>query len=543
MSDKERMKMSYSIIRVQKVKGKVNTTGIQKHVQRENEKYENLDVDLERSYLNYDLVNEVPIDFNQAIETKIENNYTGTRKIRSDAVKHVDGIITSDSLFFDSQMEEQTNAFFKDAKIFLEEEYGKDNLIYATVHMDEKTPHMHYGVVPMTEDGRLSAKEVVGNKKDLTNFQDRFNQYMNAQGYDLQRGESKHKTERKHQQVERYKSETKYYNKERQEAKRISENVNREKQRSIDAMDFYSKKARSMNDEILNMQKQIEIEKKHWEEITLPEFKQRRDQYLKQEQEAKKKKDDLEKEQDKILTTFSSIYKDIDDLKDEKAYEKAQRNRIIANKEKYEQKYQSLKNVLNEPVNDEYEYEYKKPSLFAREKEATGKVIMKEEDYNQLKIRSDIANKLESEVTRLNSGQERQEDKQQIHKLSDENEQLKEEKQALSSENYKLKQQREKEQEEHDLKQVMFKHCCKYIKNFVGEKMYHKAISYVENKTKQQYKSRVREMLSVDDNDRQMFKDKEERLKREAAMNGVDIDLTQPNEVQKRRDKGIDFDK
>ncbi len=36
----------------------------------------------------------------------------------------------------------------------------------------EITPHMHYGVVPITKDGRLSAKEVVGNKKALTEFQD-----------------------------------------------------------------------------------------------------------------------------------------------------------------------------------------------------------------------------------------------------------------------------------------------------------------------------------------------------------------------------------
>lgn len=41
----------------------------------------------------------------------------------------------------------------------MEEEYGKENLLYATVHMDEITPHMHYGVVPITKDGRLSAKE------------------------------------------------------------------------------------------------------------------------------------------------------------------------------------------------------------------------------------------------------------------------------------------------------------------------------------------------------------------------------------------------
>lgn len=535
--------MSYSIIRVQKVKGKVNTMGIQKHVQRENEKYENLDVDLERSHLNYDLVNETPVNFNQIIDEKIENNYTGTRKIRSDAIKHVDGIITSDKLFFDLQTQEKTNAFFEDAKTFLEEEYGKDNLLYATVHMDEKTPHMHYGVVPITKDGRLSAKEVVGNKKDLTNFQDRFNQYMNDKGYDLQRGESKHKTEREHQQVEHYKSQTKYHKHEHQKAKYSLKNINMEKYRARDSLDYYSSKAKSMNDEVVNMKKQIELEKKYWEQTTLPKFKQSRDKYLQQEKQAKKKTEDLEKKQDDLLKTFTSIQKDIEDVEEDKTYEKAQRDKIRAEKEKYEQKYQSLKNILNEPVNVEYEYEYKKPSLFSKEKEPTGKVVMKESDYKQLKKRSDLASKLEPEVTRLNSGEERQKDKRQICKLRDENEQLRDKKQTLSSENHKLKQKREKEQEEYNLKQFMFKHCCKYVKDFVGEKMYHKAISYVENKTKQQYKSRIREMLSVDDNDRQMFKDKEERIKREVAMNGVDIDLAQSNEISRGKDKGFDLDK
>src|SRR5699024_11388990 len=72
---------------------------------------------------------------------------------------------------------EDTKQFFEYAKEFLEQEYGKDNLLYATVHMDEKTPHMHYGVVPITDDGRLSAKEVVGNKKD---FKDRKSTRLNS---------------------------------------------------------------------------------------------------------------------------------------------------------------------------------------------------------------------------------------------------------------------------------------------------------------------------------------------------------------------------
>ncbi|HHE6319191.1 TPA: plasmid recombination protein, partial [Staphylococcus aureus] len=55
--------MSYSIIRVVKVKSKTNTRGIQRHIQRENKNYENIDIDLSKSYLNYDLVNDTKFDF------------------------------------------------------------------------------------------------------------------------------------------------------------------------------------------------------------------------------------------------------------------------------------------------------------------------------------------------------------------------------------------------------------------------------------------------------------------------------------------------
>ncbi|MQK60954.1 plasmid recombination enzyme, partial [Escherichia coli] len=103
------------------------------------------------------LVNDRKQNFNDLIDEKIERNYTGKRKIRKDAVKHIDGMITSDNKFFSNQTPADTKRFFEHAKEFLEQEYGKDNLLYATVHMDEKTPHMHFGIVPITKDGRLSA--------------------------------------------------------------------------------------------------------------------------------------------------------------------------------------------------------------------------------------------------------------------------------------------------------------------------------------------------------------------------------------------------
>lgn len=199
--------MSYSIIRVVKVKSKTNTRGIQ----RENKNYENIDIDLSKSYLNYDLVNDTKFDFNKKIDEKIEKNYKGKRKIRTDAIKHIDGLITSDNVFLINYLKKRQNSFLSMLKRSWKKNICKENLLYATVHMDEITPHMHYGVIPITKDGRLSAKEVVGNKKALTEFQDRFNTYINKQGYDLKRGISRQLTKEKHDQVSGYKQKTEYH--------------------------------------------------------------------------------------------------------------------------------------------------------------------------------------------------------------------------------------------------------------------------------------------------------------------------------------------
>ena len=206
--------MSYSILRVARVKGSSNSKGIQKHNQRENINYNNKDINHENTYKNYDLINENKIDYSSKIEDTIHANYSGKRAIRKDAIKHVDGLITSDNEFFNNLSEEETNQFFRDSLDFLEQEYGKENMLYATVHLDEKVPHMHFGFVPLTDDGRLSAKEKLGNKKAMTELQDRFNQYVNAKGYELQRGTAKEVSERQHQDIDKFKKETEYHKQE-----------------------------------------------------------------------------------------------------------------------------------------------------------------------------------------------------------------------------------------------------------------------------------------------------------------------------------------
>ena len=73
-----------------------------------------------------------------------------------------------------------------------------DTIISAVVHMDEKTPHMHLCFVPLTKDGRLSAKDILGNKKKLTKWQDEYWSYMVKKYPDLERGESASETGRTH---------------------------------------------------------------------------------------------------------------------------------------------------------------------------------------------------------------------------------------------------------------------------------------------------------------------------------------------------------
>lgn len=197
--------MSYSIIRMQKMKSTA-IKGIQFHNQREKESETNPDINKADSHLNYDLINgQKQIDYTEKINQVIEDNVTSGKKIRKDAVRLAEFLITSDKEFFEKISPQEQKRYFETAHEFLAERYGEKNLIYATVHHDEKTPHMHVGFVPVTEDGRLSAKDFFGQKKQLVSLQDDFNDYLKQNDFDLERGVS---SSRKHLETAKYKALT-----------------------------------------------------------------------------------------------------------------------------------------------------------------------------------------------------------------------------------------------------------------------------------------------------------------------------------------------
>lgn len=195
--------MSFAICRMQKMKSH-DLKGMQFHNQRERESRTNPDIDPERTKLNYDLVNAHHIDYNQQVKEIIESQKTGTRKTRKDAVLVNELVITSDRDFFDKLSPGEEKRFFEESFKLFSERYGEQNVAYAMIHVDEKTPHMHLGIVPM-RDGKLQGKNVF-NRQELQWIQEEFPKYMQGKGFDLQRGEKG--SDREHLTTQDFKAKT-----------------------------------------------------------------------------------------------------------------------------------------------------------------------------------------------------------------------------------------------------------------------------------------------------------------------------------------------
>ncbi len=187
-------KPQYAILRFAKYKGP-EITNIEAHNERTKEKYaSNPDVDPSRSHLNFHLI-EPERRYRAGAERQIKE--AGCRT-RSDSVRLVEALVTATPEFFQGKKKSEIRAYFQEALEFIQQNQDPKTIISAAVHMDEKTPHMHLSFVPLTTDGRLSAKEIVGNKKKLIQWQDKFWEHMVRKYPDLERGESASQTGRDH---------------------------------------------------------------------------------------------------------------------------------------------------------------------------------------------------------------------------------------------------------------------------------------------------------------------------------------------------------
>ena len=173
-----------AICRVAKMKGAGSISGKSDHNYRQGHvpNADPLREQFNKEYvLNYE-------NLTKAIEARIHNS--GIEKVRQDAVKGMEFILTASPQAFQRDQAGQVTSDYRESDWlktnldFMKQRYGS-NLVAFTLHQDEKTPHIHAVVVPITEDRRLCAKELF-NPKTLRQLQTDYAQAMKSFG--LERG-------------------------------------------------------------------------------------------------------------------------------------------------------------------------------------------------------------------------------------------------------------------------------------------------------------------------------------------------------------------
>lgn len=189
------MSKNYAVFHSEK--GKVSSAVIGRHIDRtEGAEYTYEHADPSRKNLNihFDLGDFTKMELHEAVEKRIEEGYQAKNKagelkaIRKDAVKYNTHILTGTH---EKMKEIENNPQKREEWInanlnFIKKEFGAENLVRFAVHRDEKTMHIHAVTVNLTADGRLSAKEIIGSKKEMQQRQDRYSEAMKPFG--LERG-------------------------------------------------------------------------------------------------------------------------------------------------------------------------------------------------------------------------------------------------------------------------------------------------------------------------------------------------------------------
>ena len=187
--------MGYAVYHTEK--GKISSGGIGNHIDRKEgaeHTYKHSDPSKRNLNQSFAITEHCRKPLHQAIADRISEGYSAKNKagelkqIRKDAVKYSTHILTGtheDMKRIESNPEELKKWVEANLK-FVSKEFGKENIVRFVLHRDEKTPHLHVVTVNLTKDGRLSAKEILGNPKAMQERQDRYAEQMKSFG--LERG-------------------------------------------------------------------------------------------------------------------------------------------------------------------------------------------------------------------------------------------------------------------------------------------------------------------------------------------------------------------
>ncbi len=153
-------------------------------------KISNPDIDLERTNLNFDFVNDDRTLYHR-VKSRVDDLKENGSRVQKNSVVMYSNVITVPKDVADAWGEEKTTKYFRSCYKFFCEEFGKENVVSAKVHFDETAPHMHLHFVPVNkENGKLQARVVMDRAK-INYIHDKLPEYLKELGFYVVRGKGK----------------------------------------------------------------------------------------------------------------------------------------------------------------------------------------------------------------------------------------------------------------------------------------------------------------------------------------------------------------
>lgn len=164
-------------------------------------KISNGEIDLDRTNLNYDLVQSNK-NLYQRVKDRVEE-VRAVSRIQKNSVVDFSNIITVPKEQFEKWGIDKSKDYLKEVYNYFCKEFGKENVVSAKVHLDETTPHMHLHFVPVSEEGKLQARSLMTPAR-INKIHTEAPKYLQEKGFEVERG--KGKTE-KSLEIHKYKAE------------------------------------------------------------------------------------------------------------------------------------------------------------------------------------------------------------------------------------------------------------------------------------------------------------------------------------------------
>lgn len=170
--------MNFAIIRTAKLKSFGAVIGSARHTFRE---IPTPNADKERTHLNKTEGAQSSLALARAVKAKLPE------KRRKDAVICIEYLITASPEWWKKTPASRQNGFLQASIDWLKTRHGAENVVCLNVQLDETSPHLVAYVVPLTKDGRLSARDFLGGPAKMTAMQTEFAKVVGSR-FGLQRG-------------------------------------------------------------------------------------------------------------------------------------------------------------------------------------------------------------------------------------------------------------------------------------------------------------------------------------------------------------------